>query len=758
MKCSIKHLGRCQWLVLISIFSSLNMMAQAPNKQFSLLDQDSKQPIIGAVFQYGKQTGISDETGTIRFDLLASTPMILSHLSYGQWVLSANDILQAIESGQTLKKEKPLMVQPVTILALRTNTNEPESIKVDNQDRLSHDAGALLSQTPLISGIRKSGSYGFDPVMRGFKYDQLNVVINGVQSATAACPNRMDPPTSQIAPNMIREVEVLKGPHSLRYGTAFGGTINFLTTAPNFPATNNLYGRLTGAYESNGTIGRSEGLIGFSGAKYDIGLFGSWSQGNDYTDGSGNAVLSKFQRSSFGTLIGIKVAKNQVVTLSAKKNTARDVDFPALPMDLRTDDTWMFNANHALQLNKASLKSWKTTLYASFVDHYMDNLLKPLDPRMMNASTGAKTKNYGGRTEGTWKFDVGNLYVGADYKVEEAEGKRTREFLMGSNSGKIVVDNAWQNGKISKTGLFSEFQLNHNTFNFVFSGRLEINNAAIQDPAPEFIDVNPESDITQINPGLSIGGIKSFNNGLNLGLWVGHAQRSGSLTERYINYFPVGQDPYEMIGNPMINAEINNQIDVSFSYLASSSTIELSLFSSFLKDYISSEIRGDLTPKIPTSPGVRQYINIDNAFMAGFEITWNQKLFAGIQHAFSVAYTYGENKVINEALPEIAPLDLRYTLQANYFNGKLKPEIAFRYVAQQNRISTSFGETETPSFNLLDLKVEYQVIKTLNAAVGVKNLFNTTYYEHLTRSVRSTPNAIMAPGRNIFVSLTLDLM
>lgn len=66
-------------------------------------------------------------------------------------------------------------------------------MEVRNSDKLSHDAGDFLSQSAFIGGIRKSGSYGFDPVLRGFKYDQINIVMDNGLSATAACPNRMDP-------------------------------------------------------------------------------------------------------------------------------------------------------------------------------------------------------------------------------------------------------------------------------------------------------------------------------------------------------------------------------------------------------------------------------------------------------------------------------------------------------------------------------------------------------------------------------------
>ncbi len=109
-----------------------------------------------------------------------------------------------------------------------------------------------------MSAIPKGGNYGFDPVFRGFKYDQLNIVLNGAQGATAACPNRMDPPTSQMAPNVTERIEILKGPHALRYGNGFGGTINFVPEALQFNTGQEFYGRVSTGCETNGNVRRSE--------------------------------------------------------------------------------------------------------------------------------------------------------------------------------------------------------------------------------------------------------------------------------------------------------------------------------------------------------------------------------------------------------------------------------------------------------------------------------------------------------------------
>jgi iron complex outermembrane receptor protein len=682
----------------------------------------------------------------------------MSHLSFGKWRLLDEEVVSALKKGVIYKAERLEQIQPVTVIALRPKQNESQSYDIDNQSRLAHDATSILNRIPAITSIRKGGGYGFDPVLRGFKYDQLNIVIDGVQAANSACPNRMDPPTSQIAPNMMNRIEILKGPHSLRYGTAFGGTINFISNMPEFSIQNETFGRISGNYEGNGNVKRTEGLIGTRGNNYELGVFGSWSQGDDYKDGEDRTVQSDFARGSVGANLGLKVANNQILKFSATKNFATDADFPALAMDLRTDDTWLFNASHSVDVNGDKLKAWNTSVYATFVDHLMDNLLKDLVPRMMNASTNAETKTYGGRTEGQFSLNNNTLYVGADLRIEEADGDRSRTFLLGPNAGKTFYDNVWQDGQISHTGAFAEYHFKYARMRFIASGRLEFNSAKLRDAADEFVNVYSDVENTQINPSFSIGGINNFNDNFSAGLWFGRAQRSGSLTERFINHLSVGLDPYELIGNPNIDPEINNQVDLTLGYKANKSRIDVGLFASFLQDYISSEIDPSLAPHLGTSPGVRRFINIDKALMTGFEVTWNQELPWNLQYQTSVTYTYGQNKVTDTPLAEISPLDFRFNISGSYFNHKFQPEILFRHVQNQDRVAAEFGENETPAFSLIDIAANYKITNTMSIRAGVQNLLDEAYYEHLSRSVRGTPDAIFAPGRNMHVSFVLDLM
>lgn len=622
---------------------------------------------------------------------------------------------------------------------------------------MSHDAGEILNQFAAFNSIRKGPKYGFDPVFRGFKYEQLNIVLNGGQSAIAACPNRMDPPTSQLAPNMIDRVEVLKGPHALRFGVGLGATINFIPS--NLRFTNNpvIYGRLSSAYESNGGILRGEGHVGFSGQKHDIGFFASWSGGGDYKAGNGETIPSNFQRGSYGTNVGVKLAANQQLRLSATYNRARNTVFPALPMDLIEDDTWLFSARHEIHFNDTKLRSWNTTIFGSLVDHLMNNSMRVLDPRTINAETFASTHSCGGRTEAIWSTENSKLIAGADLRKEGAKGKRVREFLIGPNAGRIFYDNAWQDGYINKTALFSEYQLKAQYFNFILSTRLELNMADLNDPSPEFLRVYTKTGITQINPSVSIGFLKGLGEKFQTGLWLARAQRSGSLSERFINYFPIGQDPYEILGNPKLKPEKNYQADLSFKWVMNHrSEIQMDVFFAFLNDYISAIIDTSLTKRLPASPGVRRVQNLEKAMKTGFEANWIQQLSPALMHRMSLAYTYGQNLKIKDPLPEIAPLDLRYVLVGTFNNGRLKPEISFRYVVEQSRISKEYGETVTPAFNLLDVKLGYKFNRGLSLSFGVDNLLDESYYEHLNRSVIGLRNPIFAPGRSVYASMNFS--
>lgn len=723
-----------------------------------ILDKESNIPIAHAHYLYNNQKGSSSEKGEIEISFTEGAKLLISHVNYGKKTIDNNTLKTAIKSGKLFLDKTYISLMPATVIARQSGKSKSKVMTINSSDKSSHDAGEFLSQTALIGGIRKSGSYGFDPVMRGFKYNQINIVMDNGLSATAACPNRMDPPISQIPLNMVDKVEIMKGPHSLRYGSSFGGSIHFKSSNNVFSEQTKTFGRATGSYESNGNIFRTEALAGLKGKLYNFGVFGAYSNGSDYEDGNGDKVASEFNRRNIGLAGVLKLSSNQSLKLSANSNYAENVDFPALNMDLREDDTKLISIGHKITFHNSALASLSTSANASFVDHVMDNLDKNLNPRKVNAITKAETKNYSFRSEAAFQFKESSLFTGADYKSEQAEGTRSREMLMGPMAGKTLYDNIWQDSKISNIGLFGEYHFSSGNTYFVASARFDNNWADSREKDEIFTILNPKNASKDFNISLSIGATHDISDKVRMGLWFGRAARSGSLTERFINYLPVDIDPYERIGNTNLDPEINYQLDYNFNWKEKNFDLDINLFACFLRDYISSEIRSELTPRIATAAGVKQYVNINKAVMRGFELNFNQSLSANLYHRINIAYTYGKNTEQNHALPEIPPMDIRYALGGRFYKNKFQPEFNFRYALKQNRIAKNYGETETPEFSILDFKASYFISDYFNLTGGLRNIFDKAYYEHLSRSVKgSNSQSIYAPGRSFYITLSVNL-
>ena len=745
-----------------SLALSNDAAAHAPpaTDTIRVLDRDTAEPVVGLTYQYGDQSGVSGRDGAMRLAYQPGTELHLSHVRYGAWSLSDPEVSAALRRGVIRRSERVAQMHPMTVVGVRGSDEQVQTLSIDAEERLAHDGGALLDRMPEIGSVKKSGSYGFDPVLRGFKNDRLTVLVNGTPSALAACPNRMDPPTSQVAPNMMERIEIRKGPHSLRFGPSFGGTINFVPVEPAFSSTPETYGRVSGSYERNGTVARSEGLVGVRGRSYDLGLYGAWSEGDDYDPGTTGSIPADFRRGSAGGRLGLRLSDAQQVTLTATRNVARDAEFAALPMDLRSDDTWVLRARHVVEGSSPSaLQAWTTTASLTRVDHRMDNLDKTLSPRTVDAATDAETQTVGLRTEGRWSVGSNLLFAGADLQISEADGDRSRTFRMGPREGQTVRDNLWQDGQIREGGLFAEAHRQFERVRVVASGRLQFNDFRLRDPAPSFTAVRGDTEAFHVNPSVSLGATVDAGRGVTAGLWLGRAQRSGSLTERAINAVPVGQDPYEMLGAPGLDPEVNNQVDLTLGVESGGTRLDVDLFASYVQDYISGAVRPDLDPRMPSSPGVRSFTNLGEARLFGGEARWTQNLpLVGLQHTLGVAYTHGQDLTRDEPLPEVAPLKMRYMLSGRYLSGRLRPTLELRHVTEQDRVSESFGETSTPAFTVVDASARMQVRPAVTLSGGVQNVFDETYYEHLSRSVRGPGGRpIYAPGRSLFLSLSIDL-
>lgn len=637
---------------------------------------------------------------------------------------------------------------PVSVYTLKSRVNN-KNIRLTSSEWVQHDAGQVLSQISGFGTIRKSGAFAFDPVFRGFKLEQLNIINDGGVTAHAACPNRMDPPTSQIMINQVEEIEILKGPHNFRFGPSSGAVINFKTADPQFTEKSTVYGRLNAGHESNGNIRRTEGMWGIRKKKFQLSLAGSYSKGQDYRDGNDSIISAFFSRGALNMALSYKVTDKQTASINVTRNFARNVSFPVLMMDLLNDDTWLVQGKYAVKSSGKIFNQWVTQVYTSVVDHQMGNALRPTAASMLS-HVFANTQTSGARTEFVVKRSAFQFFTGVDFKYEFANGIRTRSMLTGPMAGRLFSDSLWQQGSNLRTGIFAHANKKWGRNELSVSSRADVVKSIPQQVANRYKLTYDHLVSTDINPSLSIGFVRSLSKNWLAGAWLGRGVRSASITEKFINFLPVGMDAYEVIGNPSLKPEANTQLDLMIQFKKEKTLLQVSAYASTINNFISSVILSGVKPVVASAPGVRQYVNIDKANLAGFELTWNQQVGVHFSNELTAFYTRGRNPLNDQPLPEITPFEIKNKIQGKFMNNKLSPYVTYRNAFKQDRISADFGEKKTPSFTVVDLGMRVVLMKNTQITFVAQNIFDVAYREHLSRYIRPTL-PLNSPGRSIVV-------
>jgi iron complex outermembrane recepter protein len=652
-----------------------------------------------------------------------------------------------------LREEPILLVEEIVVTGTRTGSYvQTEHVRKDLESRQPKDLGQHMRHIPNVSAIRRGG-YGLDPVVRGFKYDQLNVQIDGGARIEGACPSRMDPPMAHLSAGDLDKIEILKGPYALRFGPSFGGVINMVMTAPERFDAFTIGAHLESGYESNfDGWGNHVSVYGGS-SLYDFRASGGFSDYRDYTDGDGNLVPAGFSKKDYTVKLGLNPLKNNRLQVSYRQVFARDVLFPSLPMDERKDDTSIFILDYAARNLTPLLHSLNLKWYRSDVEHLMDNFDRPV-AATTEAVTDVSTSVWGFRAETGLLLGSNILYVGTDYMQTDKSGFRTREFVAGPRQGTVLTDNVWQGASITNAGFFAEYRTALGDAQIIGAMRMDYNEAESTEPDNAFRELYSSMDSEHLNLSISAGITRAVSRYLEISVFGGRGVRSPGIAERYINFFPIGVDRYDYIGNAELDPEINNNFDIGFRLRTRAGMFHGNVFYAHVQDFVSPELT-DLEGRNPGVLGVKRFTNIPSARLTGFEIGYIARFGSAFHLDANAAYTQGKNNDTGEWLPEIPPFEGKLALSYSFMNGRLIPEIVIRAVAGQSRISAAFSESETSGFVLGNIGIQYYPVRYAGITAGINNIFDKAYYEHLNRRNQADGTALNEPGRVLFINVSL---
>ncbi|MGM0630237.1 MAG: TonB-dependent copper receptor [Pseudomonadota bacterium] len=638
------------------------------------------------------------------------------------------------------------------IIIIGESMRSPSEWVVDSkqprQPLPAHDAGDFLKSLAGFSATRKGGASS-DPLFRGMGAGRLTIVNDG-QMLQGGCSSRMDPPTAYITPQSYDSVTIIKGPQTVLFAGS-AASIHFeredtVFDSPEFTgylnATAAQYGRLNTTADL--TWGAKQGYIrvNASGATAD-----------DYEDGSGNSINSQYERWSGD--IDLAWTPSQQQRLMLKLGTSDgEAAYADRSMDGVLFDRESVALNYQWQPAKGKLEELSVNTYFNTIDHVMDNYsLRDFTPSMMMPNPTARNPDRysrGLKIATEWQLTAsGYLKAGIEHNESSHRDRMSKDQFNMPFETLDRVDDAF----IEQDGVYAEYRHNLTKQWRLVSG-YRLDKWSMTDKRLSIMSVSAPS---QPNPTAN----ETRNNDLNSGflrlekqLENGYWYVGWGQSERFPDY-------WEAIGNNRqsptsisafyTDAETNQQWDAGLDIGSEKWQLDASIFYSQVDDFILLQ-----QGMMMQSDTVRNV----NARTWGGETTLSYQLTQPWSVSAALAITRGTNITDDRYLPQQPADELR--IASDYRHNQLTYSLLWRLVDKQERTAVNQGNVigydlgDSPGYGVLSANIDWKIDPKWQLSLGIDNILDKNYAEHLSRSAASISgyqqiDKVNEPGRTIWL-------
>lgn len=654
-----------------------------------------------------------------------------------------------LHAGHAVQLE-PSVITAVAQSSPLTIVTDPKQAR---QPIPASDGADYLKTIPGFAAIRNGGTNG-DPVLRGMFGSRLNILSNG-GVMLGACPGRMDAPTSYISPETYDKLTVVKGPETVLWGPgASAGTIRFDREPERF---GELGTRVSGSLVG-GSNGRFDRVLDAAagGPEGYLRFIGNRSQSDDYEDGAGDTVPSRWNKWNGDVAVGWTPDADTLVELSAGKG-----DGEARYAGRGMDGAQFERESLGLRFVKANigetLETLEAQLYYNYADHVMDNYSLRTPPntgRMAGPrASNVDRRTLGGRLATTLRWDDLQLISGVDAQTNEHRKR----------SGKGIGtydDQPWnKDADFHNYGVFGELTWYAAERGRVIGGA-RLDRASTKDYRQTLGSgmmtlPNPTADTTRSDT--LPGGFLRYEHDLQdspttLYAGLGHVQRFPDYWELFSPIRGPAGSPNAFEG---IEPEKTTQFDFGAQYEGEQLKAWASGYVGEIRDYIL------FTYSSGGMMGSSSRANNVDARIMGGELGAAYQLSANWKTDATLAYAWGKNTSDDRALPQMPPLETRFGLI--YEEGDWSAGGLWRVVARQGRIAEGQGNVvgkdfgDSAGFAVLSVNGVHRMSKHLKLSVGIDNLLDKDYAEHLNLAGNAgfgypadDPQALHEPGRTLW--------
>jgi len=611
------------------------------------------------------------------------------------------------------------------------------------------NAAVAALEVPGVSGVRRSLNAP-EPVVRGLGWERVQTQVNGLP-LHGACPARMDPPAIVVSAVSIEEAAVVKGLGSVTLGPAgTGGRLLISTDHDRGPdAGRESHPWVRGTYN-----GAQEGYSAEAGVRggterFDYALGVETLRAGDYESADGTVVPSGVDEQGGSLSLGYRPADGQRVFGSVVVQDGEDLEYPSLPMDTDSSESRLYNVGYRYVPTGRGLMELGVRLGAGNVDHVMSNRNKP-NRGMIEAESVSTADSASAGVDSMWRLsERSTLNGGLDYSALERDAIRERHVVA---TGQTHYDHLWPDVSQDDLGAFAEYQLiPKDRWRLRLGARLDAVSskaAAADDPSLGGSTIResyvrfygPEAAITDRDENLPSANAvlyRKFGEDVTFQAGLGLVSRAANMSERYFAFAPAPNG--YMVGNPALDAERKRELVVGTTINKRGWNGTASVYYFSIADYINPIVLQQIVINNTTS-NLFGFENVD-ATLYGGELAAYWRVTERIELPLSVAYVHGDNDTDGTPLARIPAPEIRAAARFSVWSiHDAWVELGGRFVARQDRVDPDFDEEVTPSYDVWHLRAGATFGRHLELNIGVENLFDKEYADHLT------PKAIMAVG------------
>ncbi len=612
----------------------------------------------------------------------------------------------------------------------------------------------LTSTEDLISRLQgvdliSRGNFAPEPIFRGLSGGQVNITIDGMK-CFGACTDRMDPVSSYIEVDALNSVEIGQGALDLENGSNIGGSLNMSHNRPEFTDSqiNSWYVRGEGQTATGGLKTALNWTR--NGPRWGLIINSTIRKASDYRDAGGLVIpFTGYRKINYNLGLLARLSEKSEIYLDFIGDDAFDVGYSALPMDVGYAQLRMLGLSSVFTGVRPWLPMLELKVYGNFVNHWMDDSKRQdlfMNMRMDRLGFTCAAGFYGDAVIGPGEDQCLQMRSDFYYSTHYAEMVM---HPVGSLPMKMVT---WPDVLRWNLGHYLEYQLSlsedatlktalrYDYFWSSVTDEMGINELHINYPA------NPLERSDHLITGNFFFDYRISSNWQTT-MVLASGQRMPTVTEAYGYYLYVALDGYLYSGNPDLKKENSRQLEWRNRFETDWYDLSLNLYRYNLRDYIFGVVDQTGVP-VDYANGWKNYTHAGKAHIQGLELSilseidWNWSVFGGLN------LERGRLDDLNDNLPMIPPLGIQGAVKYQQYPWWI--QIEGKWNQRQDLFSASGGENATEDYFIVGLRSEYIIRDGITLNLGIDNLMNINYHDHLDWA------DLPQPGRNFYLSVSID--